>query len=154
MRGPPLYSFTITVVLMKLQSLFSLRYFASLLVLVSLFAASCSNDKGKVEGVNMLYGTDSKVWKTAKQTDATGDKVKQTNAQENEQLRIFANGTYNMTNATGAVNGKYTFDQAGKTITMTPDGATTSNTFAVETLTDDKLTLKSSDGAALMLEAE
>ena len=139
---------------MKLQSLFSFRYFASLLVLVSLFAASCSNDKGKVEGVNMLYGTDSKVWKTAKQTDATGDKVKQTDAQEGEQLRIFANGTYNMTGATGAVNGKYTFDQAGKSLTMTPDGATTSNTFAVETLTDDKLTLKAADGSALMLEKE
>ena len=139
---------------MKLQSLFSFRYFASLLVLVSLFAASCSNDKGKVEGVNMLYGTDSKVWKTAKQTDATGDKVKQTDAQEGEQLRIFANGTYNMTGATGAVNGKYTFDQAGKSLTMTPDGATTSNTFAVETLTDDKLTLIAADGSALMLEKE
>ena len=139
---------------MKLQSLFSFRYFASLLVLVSLFAASCSNDKGKVEGVNMLYGTDNKVWKTTKQTDATGDKVKQTDAQEGEQLRIFANGTYNMTGATGAVNGKYTFDQAGKSLTMTPDGATTSNTFAVETLTDDKLTLKAADGSALMLEKE
>jgi len=139
---------------MKLQSHFSFRYFASLLVLVSLFAASCSNDKGKVEGVNMLYGTDSKVWKTAKQTDATGDKVKQTNAQENEELRIFANGTYNMTGTNGAVNGKYAFDQAGKTITMTPDGATTSNTFAVETLTDNKLTLKAADGSALMLEAQ
>ena len=139
---------------MKLQSLFSLRYFASLLLLLSLFTAACGSDKGKVEGVNMLYGTDSKVWKTAKVTDTTGDKVKQTDSQKQEELRIFANGTYNMTGATGAVAGKYTFDQAGKTITMTPDGATTSNTFAVETLTDKKLTLKSTDGSALMLEAE
>ena len=139
---------------MKIQSFFSRRYLASLLILVSLFTAACGNDKGKVEGVNMLYGTDSKVWKTAKETDTTGDKVKQTDAQKQEQLRIFANGTYNMTGATGAVSGKYTFDQAGKTITMTPDGAATSNTFAVETLTDDKLTLKSADGAALMLEKE
>ena len=139
---------------MKIQSFFSLRYLAGLLILVSLFATACGNDKGKVEGVNMLYGTDSKVWKTAKETDTAGDKVKQTAAQKQEQLRIFANGTYNMTGATGAVSGKYTFDQAGKTITMTPDGAATSNTFAVETLTDDKLTLKSADGAALMLEKE
>ena len=102
----------------------------------------------------MLYGTDSKVWKTAKETSAAGDKVAQTDAQKQEELRIFANGTYNMTGASGAVSGKYTFDQAGKTVTMTPDGATTSNTFAVETLTDKKLTLKSADGAALMLEAE
>jgi len=139
---------------MKPQSLFSLRYVASLLVLLTLFAAACGNDKGKVEGVNMLYGTDSKVWKTHKELDASGDKVKQTDAQKDEELRIFANGTYNMTGATGAVSGKYTFDQAGKTITLTPDGSATSNTFTVETLTDDKLTLKSADGAALMLEAE
>lgn len=138
---------------MKTQSLFSLRYFASLLLLLSLFVTACSNDKGKVEGVNMLYGTDSKVWKTSKETSAAGDKVKQTDAQKQEELRIFANGTYNMTGASGAVNGKYTFDQAGKSITMTPEGAATSNTFTVETLTDKKLTLKSADGAALLLEA-
>ncbi|WP_426058174.1 hypothetical protein [Hymenobacter sp. B1770] len=139
---------------MKSHSLFSLRYFASLLMLLSLFTVACGSDKGKVEGVNMLYGTDSKVWKTAKELDSTGDKVKQTSAQKQEELRIFANGTYNMTGATGAISGKYTFDQAGKTITMTPDGSATSNTFTVETLTDDKLTLKSADGAALMLEAD
>lgn len=140
---------------MKTQSLFSLRYVASLLLLLSLFVTACGgNDKGKVEGVNMLYGTDSKVWKTAKETNAGGEKVEQTDAQEQQELRIFANGTYNMTGGSGAVSGKYTFDQAGKTITMTPDGGTTSNTFAVETLTDDKLTLKSPAGASLMLEAE
>jgi hypothetical protein len=139
---------------MKAQALFSLRYLTSLLLIFSLFTAACGSDKGKVEGVNMLYGTDSKVWKTHKELDTSGDKVKQTDAQENEELRLFANGTYNMTSPTGAVNGKYTFDQAGKTLTLTADGATTSNTFGVETLTDDKLTLKSADGAALMLEAD
>ena len=90
---------------MKSQSFFSLRYVASLLLLLTLFASSCSNDKGKVEGVNMLYGTDSKVWKTAKETDTAGAKVKQTDAQKQEELRIFANGTYNMTGASGAVSG-------------------------------------------------
>ena len=139
---------------MKAQSVFSLRYVASLLLLLSLFATACGNDKGKVEGVNMLYGTDSKVWKTHKETDTAGDKVKQTDAQEDQELRIFANGTYSMTGATGAVNGKYTFDQAGKSISMTPDGSTTSNSFAVETLTDNKLTLKAPSGATLMLETK
>ena len=139
---------------MKAQSILSLRYVASLLLLLSLFATACGSDKGKVEGVNMLYGTDSKVWKTHKETDTAGDKVKQTDAQEDQELRIFANGTYVMTGATGAVNGKYTFDQAGKSITMTPDGSTTSNSFAVETLTDDKLTLKAASGATLMLETK
>jgi hypothetical protein len=140
---------------MKPQSLFSLRYVASLLLLLSLFVTACGNDKGKVEGVNMLYGTDSKVWKTAKETDNTGDKVKQTDAQKQQELHVFANGNYTMTDgAAGAVSGKYTFDQAAKTIAFTPEGSATSNTFSVETLTDDKLTLKSADGATLMLEKE
>jgi hypothetical protein len=131
-------------------------YLASLLCAFMLLfvAASCGNDKGKVEGVNMLYGTTGKVWKTAKETDATGDKVKQTDAQQEESLHVFSNNTYTMTGAAGATQGKFTFDQSAKTLTMTPDGSTTSNTFNVETLTDKKLTLVASSGAKLMLEAE
>ena len=139
---------------MKPQSLFSLRYFAGFLLLLSLFVTACGNDKGKVEGVNMLYGTDSKVWKTSKETNATGDKVKQTDAQKNQQLHVFANGNYTMTDgAAGAISGKYAFDQAAKTITFTPEGQPGS-LFNVETLTDNKLTLKSAQGATLMLEKE
>ena len=120
---------------------------------MSLFAASCGNDKGKVEGVNMLYGTDSKVWKTAKETDAAGDKVKQTDAQKQEELHVFANGTYNMTGASGAF-GQIRVRPSRQNHHHDAGRCSTSNTFAVETLTDDKLTLKSADGAALMLEAE
>ncbi|RSK37155.1 hypothetical protein [Hymenobacter metallilatus] len=131
------------------------RLLASLLVLMVLFtAASCGSKEGKVEGVNMLYGTQSKVWKTDKELSSTGDKVKQTDAQEDERITFFANGQYNMTSPTGAVNGKYDFDQAAKKITMTPEGAAQSNTFDVVTLTDDKLTLKAPTGAELKLEKE
>jgi hypothetical protein len=138
-------------------SSFSLRsYAASLLcAFVLLFAAaSCGSDKGKVEGVNMLYGTSGKVWKTAKETTAAGDKVKQTDAQEQETLHMFSNNTYSMTGTAGAVQGKFAFDQSAKTLTMTPDAGGTANTFNIETLTDDKLTLVGSSGAKLVLEAE
>lgn len=138
---------------MKTQSI-TLRYLASLLMLLAIFTTSCGSKEGKVEGVNMLYGTDSKVWKTDKELSASGDKVKQTDAQEDERITFFANGQYNMAAPTGTVNGKYAFDQTAKTITMTPEGATESNTFNVVTLTDDKLTLKSAAGAELRLEKE
>ena len=133
----------------------SARSFSLLLIfLFSLTLAACGNDKGKVEGINMLYGTDSKVWKTAKQLDTAGDKVKQTDAQEEETLHIYANNTYTMTGASASSQGKFTFDQAGKTLTMTPDGGTQSNTFNVETLTEKKLTLVAPTGAKLMMESE
>ncbi|RZK17319.1 MAG: hypothetical protein EOO56_18195 [Hymenobacter sp.] len=141
---------------MNRSSLALRPYLTSLLcAFILLFAAaSCGSDKGKVEGVNMLYGTNGKVWKTSKETNATGDKVKQTDEQKEESLHVFSNNTYTMTGAAGATQGKFAFDQTAKTLTMTPDGGTTSNTFNVETLTDSKLTLVSGTGAKLMLETE
>lgn len=126
-------------------------YFASLLSVVALLfiVSSCGNDKGKVEGVNMLYGTSSKVWVTDKQTDAAGDKVKQDDAAQDQEISFASNGTFS-----GTQSGKYVFDQAAKTITMTPDGSATSNTFNIETLTEDKLTLVGTSGAKLMLKAK
>lgn len=132
----------------------SRAYAATLLLLLSVFAVACGGKEGTVEGVNMLYGTDSKVWKTAKEKSSTGEKVVQTDIQEEQRLQIFANGQYTMTAPNQTVSGKYAFDQTAKTITMTPDGGTTANTFTVETLTDNKLTLKSAAGAMLMLEKE
>jgi hypothetical protein len=126
-------------------------YFASLLSVVALLfiVSSCGSDKGKVEGVNMLYGTSSKVWVTDKQTDATGDKVKQDDAAQDQEISFASNGTFS-----GTQSGKYVFDQAAKTITMTPDGSATSSTFNIETLTEDKLTLVGTSGAKLMLKAK
>ena len=126
-------------------------YFASLLSVVALLfiVSSCGNDKGKVEGVNMLYGSSSKAWVTDKQTDATGDKVKQDDAAQDQEISFASNGSYS-----GTQSGKYVFDQAAKTITMTPDGSATSSTFNIETLTDSKLTLVGTSGAKLMLKSK
>ena len=133
----------------------SLRYVTGLLAVLVLFlTASCGNKEGKVEGVNMLYGQSSKTWKTDKQTDASGDKVKQTDAEEDQRVTFYANGQYNMASGAQTVNGKYDFNQSGQTITMTPDGAAQANTFTVVTLTEDKLTLKGTSGAELHLEKE
>jgi hypothetical protein len=89
-------------------------YFTSLLSVVALLIAvsSCGSDKGKVEGVNMLYGSSSKVWVTDKQTDAAGDKVKQDAAAQDQEISFASNGTYS-----GTQSGKYVFDQTAKTIT-------------------------------------
>jgi hypothetical protein len=128
-------------------------YFTSLFSVVALLIAvsSCGSDKGKVEGVNMLYGSSSKVWVTDKQTDAAGDKVKQDDAAKEQEISFASNGTYS-----GTQSGKYVFDQTAKTITMTPEGSPTSSTFNIETLTDDKLTLvnPNSPDSKLMLKAK
>lgn len=131
------------------------RHVASLMLLLAVFVmASCGSKEGKVEGVNMLYGKDSKSWKTDKQTNAAGDKVKQSNADEDQRVTFYANGQYNMASGAQTMNGKYAFDQNAKTITLTQDGASQASTFNVVTLTDNKLTLKGTSGAELYLEKE
>ncbi|SES83164.1 lipocalin family protein [Hymenobacter actinosclerus] len=139
---------------MKVLTSSSSRLLTGLFMFVLLFTAACGSKEGKVEGVNMLYGTNSKTWKTDKETTAAGDKIKQTDAMDDQRVTFFANGQYNMSSGAQTMNGKYTFDQGAKTITMMPDGAGTSNTFTVVTLTDDKLTLKGTDGTELHLEDE
>jgi hypothetical protein len=129
------------------------RYLASLLMLVSLFAVACSQEN-KVGETSMLFGTESKVWKTDKETTATGDKVAQTDADEDTELRFYANGNFNMTSPQQSMQGKYTFDQPGKKITLTPDGGAASMSFDVVNLTDDKITLRGVNGEQMMLEAE
>lgn len=138
---------------MNLSQVSFRSYFSSLLSVVALLfvMSSCGSDKGKVEEVNKLYGSSSKAWVTDKQTDAAGDKVKQDAAAQDQEISFASNGTYS-----GTQSGKYVFDQSAKTITMTPEGGTTSNTFNIETLTDDKLTLvnPNSPESKLMLKAK
>jgi hypothetical protein len=129
------------------------HYLASLLMLVALFMSSCSQPD-KVGETNMLYGTDSKVWKTDKETTATGDKVAQTSADKDTELRFFANGTYNMTAPNQTQQGKYTFDQPNKKLNLTPDGSTLTMAFDITNLTDKKMTIKGQDGSSMMLEAD
>ncbi|MFD2787653.1 META domain-containing protein [Hymenobacter rubripertinctus] len=139
---------------MKTLTATSSRLLASLFMLVLLFTAACGGKEGTVESVNQLYGTDSKTWKTDKEMDASGDKMKQTDAMEDQRVTFYANGQYNMMSGAQTMNGKYTFDQGAKTIMMMPEGGAQSSTFSVVTLTDDKLTLKGTDGSELRLEKE
>ncbi|MBC6990966.1 DUF4923 family protein [Hymenobacter sp. BT491] len=134
-------------------SLSPFRYLASLLVLVALLTASCSQEN-KVGETNLLYGTDSKVWKTDKETSATGDKVAQTSADKKTELRFYANGNFNMSSPTQTMQGTYTFDQAAKKITLTPAGGPNSMSFDVVNLTKNEITLKAPDGSQMMLEAD
>jgi hypothetical protein len=131
-------------------------YFASLLSVVALLfvMSSCGGgDKGKVEGATTLYGSGSKTWVTDKQTDASGDKMKLDDAAKEAEF------TFTATNFTASEGGQsqtgtYTFDQTAKTITLTPQGGTTANTFKVEKLTDDKLSLSGTSGSMYVLKAK
>jgi len=131
-------------------------YFASLFSLVALLfvVSSCGGgDKGKVESATTLYGSGSKTWVTDKQTDASGDKMKLDDAAKEAEFTFTAT-TFTASEGGQSQTGSYTFDQAGKTLTLTPQGGATANTFKVEKLTDDKLSLSGNSGAMYVLKAK
>ncbi|QKG58508.1 lipocalin family protein [Hymenobacter sp. BRD128] len=141
---------------MNLSTVSFRAYFTSLLsALAVLFVvSSCGGgDKGKVEDAATLYGSGSKTWVTDKQTDASGSKMKLDDAAKEAEF------TFTATNFTASEGGQsqtgtYTFDQAAKTLTLTPQGGSTANTFKVEKLTSDKLSLSGTSGAMYVLKAK
>lgn len=127
-------------------------FYAFVLFVLSLNLA-CGN-KDKAGSTSMLYGESSKKWTTDKEKNAAGDKVDQSADDKSTSLTFFANGNYSMTSNSQTMSGKYTYDQAGKSITMTPEGAPTSMTFQVTNLDDDDMTLQAPDGSTMALEAD
>ena len=120
----------------------------------ALLLGACNGDKGKVEGTNMLYGAGSKTWETDKQTDAAGDKVAMSDAAKDAQFTFSSGMTFTATEAGQNLTGTYTFDQAAKKLTLTPQGSPTAMDFSIETLTDDHLTLVGTTGSKMMLKAK
>ena len=118
-----------------------------------LFAVGCGN-KNEAGGTANLYGSDSKRWTTNKERDASGDKVTQTEEDKNTVLQFFSNGNFSMNSNLQTMSGTYRYDQAGRTLMLTPNGSQTSMSFEVTKLDDNELDLKAPDGSTMELEAE
>jgi hypothetical protein len=133
---------------LKVKHLF---YVCSMLALMFVFGCSKKKEAG---GASLLYGENSKRWHADKEKDATGDKVKQTDEDESAVMQFFANGNYSMTSNTQNSAGTYTYDQAGRSIILTPSGSPTSMSFEVTKLDENELDLKAPDGSIMELEAD
>lgn len=133
---------------LKFKHLF---YVLSLLALI--FVYSC-NKKNEAGGASMLYGENSKRWKTDKEKDAANDKVKQSKVDESTVLQFYANGNFSMNSSTQTMSGTYVYDQASRSITLTPSNSPTAFSFEVTKLDDDELDLKAPDGSVMQLESE
>ena len=129
------------------------NFFLAFYLFALVFAVGC-NKKNEAGGTANLYGTDSKRWTTDKERDATGDKVKQTKEDENTVLQFFSNGNFSMNSNLQTMSGTYRYDQAAKSLMLTPNGSQTSMSFEVTRLNDDNLDLKAPDGSTMELEAE
>ena len=118
-----------------------------------LFGAGCQK-KDTVGNAGMLTGADSKVWKTEKETTASGEKDKVTKEEKQQEIQFFANGSFSMRSPTQNASGKWTYDAMAKNLSLQFVGSDLTENFQVLNLTDDELKLKAGDGSEMILETD
>ncbi|WP_242920956.1 lipocalin family protein [Pontibacter liquoris] len=130
------------------------RYWAGLLFgLYTLLLVSCGN-KDKVGTESMISGPNSKTWTAAKETNASGDKEKLSDAEKAQNMQFYSDGRFAMGGGATLQTGTWAYDQAGKQLSLTFEGQSHSETFEVVKLTDDEMRLKAADGSEMVMEAK
>lgn len=133
---------------------YNLRNYSLLLTfLMLLFSTSCQ-EKPSVGSAGNLTGADSKVWKTKKETNASGEKDKLTSEEKQQEIQFFANGSFSMRSPTQNASGKWTYDAMARNLSLQFVGSDLTENFQVLNLTDDDLTLQAADGSQMILEAD
>ncbi|MDQ4141395.1 MAG: hypothetical protein M3142_12855 [Bacteroidota bacterium] len=136
------------------MKIYNLRNYLMLLCFTfMLFAAGCQK-KDTVGNAGMLTGADSKVWKTEKETTATGEKDKLTKEEKQQEFQFFANGSFSMRSPSQTASGKWTYDAMARNLSLQFVGSDLTENFQVLNLTNDELKLQAADGSQMILEAD
>ena len=136
------------------MKIYNLRNYLTLLSFVSIsFSTSCKKKDTVCSAAN-LTGADSKVWKTSKETTATGEKDKVTSEEKKQEIQFFANGSFSMRSPTQNASGKWTYDAMARNLSLQFVGSDLTENFQVLNLTDDDLKLQAADGLQMILESD
>ena len=125
-----------------------------IVLLLALFSFYSCGKKEESTSASMISGADSKIWKATKETNASGDKEKLDRDEKKQELQFYSNGTFAINAEPANQTGKWTYDQASKTLSLNFEGENKTENFQVEDLDDDKMKLKAADGSEMTLEAE
>ncbi|MDX5419295.1 MAG: lipocalin family protein [Hymenobacteraceae bacterium] len=115
--------------------------------------SSCGGDD-KVGNENMISGGSSKTWKADKELTASGDKDKLTKDEKQETMQFYSDGRFAMSGGGSLETGTWSYDQAGKRLSLTFEGQDVSENFTVEKLTDKEMHLVAGDGSKMEMKAD
>ncbi len=136
------------------MKIYNLKNYFMLLCLTCLLLAAGCQKKDTVGNAGMLTGADSKVWKTEKETTASGEKDKLTKEEKQQEIQFFANGSFSMRSPTQNASGKWTYDAMARNLSLQFVGSDLTENFQVLNLTNDELKLQAADGSQMVLEAD
>lgn len=137
---------------LKLTQVKNYWAFAMAFVLMA-FMASCGGGD-EAGNANMISGGTSKTWKADKEMTASGDRDKLTKDEKQETMQFYADGRFAMGGGGSLETGTWTYDQAGKRLSLTFEGADVSQNFTVDKLTEKEMHLLTPDGARMEMKAD
>lgn len=120
-----------------------------LLATFSFFACERKSDQPAAQ---LISGVTSKTWYPDEAKTAGGDNENLSSTEKKENWVFYSNGTMSMNLSTQAMQGRWSYDEGSKTLTITPDGSTTARSFTVTKLDEDDMKLSTSDGSVMELE--
>ncbi|WP_266203914.1 hypothetical protein [Pontibacter kalidii] len=125
-----------------------------LALLLAITITSCGGNKEEVGSESMIAGTSSKTWVADKERNAAGDKEKLTDAEQDQTMQFYADGRFALGAGSSLQTGTWTYDQAGKRLSLQFEGADMTENFEVMKLDDDEMDLRASDGTVMEMELQ
>ncbi|AKD03059.1 hypothetical protein POKO110462_09700 [Pontibacter korlensis] len=125
-----------------------------LALLLAIIITSCGGNKEEVGSESMMSGASSKTWVAAKETNASGDREKLSDAEKEQTMQFYADGRFALGAGSNLQTGTWSFDQAAKRLTLQFENEDMTENFEVLKLDDDELDLRASDGTVMEMEAK
>jgi hypothetical protein len=119
----------------------------------ALIFISCNNTN-KVGNRELICGSSSKTWHEKKETNSGGADQKVSADDKKAVMQFYNDGNFAALSTGENANGKWTYDEAAKNLSLVFSGANVSKNFNVLELSDKKMQLKAGDGSEMTMEAE
>lgn len=125
-----------------------------LALLLTITITSCGGNKEEVGSESMISGANSKTWVADKEMAASGDKEKLTDAEKEQMMQFYADGRFALGGGGTLQTGTWSYDQAGKRLSLQFEGADMTENFEVLKLDDDEMDLRAADGTVMEMELQ
>ncbi len=126
----------------------------STLILLFFISAGCNNknDSKSNNPAAMIAGENQKTWKAEKETDAQGDKDRQTREERKETVTFLQNGNMRMSGGNDSREGTWAYD--GNVLSLHFTGENVTENFTVLELTDKTMKLRAGDGSVMTMKPD
>ena len=127
----------------------TIKYLLSLLIISGFVFSGCKKSEGDAKKI--ISGDYNKVWKTKKEITASGEDAALTKEEKSETITFFNSSAFEINGEDGKNGGTWSYDDAGKNLSLQFQGASVTENFHVVELDDHSIKLQAADGSMMEL---